>query len=486
MLRRTAGNPVVAGANTQVVAALEKAYAGLGITKADATPPYQSDGVASSGCSDPLASDNNSDPDDQTGPQAGSADAAAPTAAGPPAGRLTAPAPAAAAAAAAACGEGEGDAGGDREPDEDASDLRDQSKRSTVGGKAAAVLKGRITESPSGERVWCDGLTEESRQPWWDETFALVTLAIFTMWIHILAVIVIWGFFNRWALLAAAGIWGTVLLPAEPLLWERFLGNPVFKSWRRYFRYSVAYDVPIDLSKNYVYAEMPHSVFPLSQIIATSLGADAWQGHKVYSIAADSVLSIPLWRHVFTWIGARPANHREFRRLLKRGSVGLVPGGIAEMFLSEAPKADVIKLLDRKGFVRVAVEAGAPLVAIYVSSAVTGRVPLFMCVGKPIPVPKLSPSDPGFKDAVSSPRLYDAACDAAASDGPHARAKRGSGSGQWALGSLPAAVISAWQLPTIASRVDEAHAKLVEETRRIFDKYKAMYPGYANRTLKIV
>jgi hypothetical protein len=35
MLRRTAGNPVVAGANTQVVAALEKAYAGLGITKAD-------------------------------------------------------------------------------------------------------------------------------------------------------------------------------------------------------------------------------------------------------------------------------------------------------------------------------------------------------------------------------------------------------------------------------------------------------------------
>jgi hypothetical protein len=90
------------------------------------------------------------------------------------------------------------------------------------------------------------------------------------------------------------------------------------------------------------------------------------------------------------------------------------------------------------------------------------RVPLFMCVGKPIPVPKLSPSDPGFKDAVSSPRLYDAACDAAASDGPHARAKRGSGSGQWALGSLPAAVISAWQLPTIASRVGGSGGRLTE------------------------
>lgn len=150
------------------------------------------------------------------------------------------------------------------------------------------------------------------------------------------------------------------------------------------------------------------------------------QGHKVYSIAADSVLSIPGWRHVFSWVGARPATHRNFRWLLKKGSVGLVPGvsqsscamlvpmcrtshylliqikslvwiqlphdllylsirtniqqrsanlnvfelksqGIAEMFMSEAPRADVVKLLDRKGFVRVAVEAGAPLVPIYVS-----------------------------------------------------------------------------------------------------------------------
>ena len=33
-----------------------------------------------------------------------------------------------------------------------------------------------------------------------------------------------------------AAICATALLPAEPLLWERFLGNPVFRSWRRYFR----------------------------------------------------------------------------------------------------------------------------------------------------------------------------------------------------------------------------------------------------------
>lgn len=125
------------------------------------------------------------------------------------------------------------------------------------------------------------------------------------------------------------------------------------------------------------------------------------------------MFKIPLWRHVFTWVGARPASVSEFKRLLAMGSVGLIPGvsqgqlcvrgggsvsecrrllapppclppsthtpqtptpvspgdarqGIAEMFLSEAPRADVVKLLGRKGFVRVAVEAGVPLVPIYV------------------------------------------------------------------------------------------------------------------------
>jgi hypothetical protein len=40
------------------------------------------------------------------------------------------------------------------------------------------------------------------------------------------------------------------------------------------------------------------------------------------------------------------------------------------MFLSRAPTADVVKLADRKGFVRVAVETGTPLVPIYVSCAI--------------------------------------------------------------------------------------------------------------------
>jgi 2-acylglycerol O-acyltransferase 2 len=74
-------------------------------------------------------------------------------------------------------------------------------------------------------------------------------------------------------------------------------------------------------------AGYPHGVFPLSQMIGTSLTNSAWPGHKTYSVAASAVFKIPLWRHVMTWIGSRPATRKMFKSLLKHGSVGVVPGG---------------------------------------------------------------------------------------------------------------------------------------------------------------
>lgn len=44
--------------------------------------------------------------------------------------------------------------------------------------------------------------------------------------------------------------------------------------------------------------------------------------------------------------------------------MSLVPGGIAEMFLWEEHR-EVIKIKERKGFVRIAVEQGVPLVPVY-------------------------------------------------------------------------------------------------------------------------
>lgn len=57
-------------------------------------------------------------------------------------------------------------------------------------------------------------------------------------------------------------------------------------------------------------------------------------GERFYGMAADSVFRIPLWRHVYTWLGIVPASAANLRRYLKWGSVGITPGGIAEMYLA--------------------------------------------------------------------------------------------------------------------------------------------------------
>jgi hypothetical protein len=48
-------------------------------------------------------------------------------------------------------------------------------------------------------------------------------------------------------------------------------------------------------------AEAPHGVFPMGQLIATSLADMCWPGHPIYALSADAVFKVPVWRHVMTW-----------------------------------------------------------------------------------------------------------------------------------------------------------------------------------------
>lgn len=234
--------------------------------------------------------------------------------------------------------------------------------------------------------------------------------------------------------LFVTGICLSVLLPAEPLLWERFQHSTLVSSWRRYFAFSLAVEQKLDPQGKYIFAGFPHGVFPVSELLCISLMLKVWPGLRVYSIAASSVFSVPVWRHIMAWTGARPATRRWFRKLLQQGSVSLVPGGIAEMFLWEEGR-EVIKVRDRKGFVRLAVEQGVPLVPVYhfgnskLFSWVAPRSwevlarrvrmalgypkgrwgtlmprnePLFMAVGAPIPVPRIAPGQPGYAEAVEA------------------------------------------------------------------------------------
>lgn len=250
-------------------------------------------------------------------------------------------------------------------------------------------------------------------------------------------ILVVWGltawFTAFWPLgLLTTALVVSVFLPAEPLLWLGFQNSTLVSSWRRYFNFSFVIDQKLDQDGRYIFAGFPHGVFPVSELLCISLMLRIWPKLRVYSICASSVFKVPVWRHILCWTGARPATAQDFRALLQRGSVSLVPGGIAEMFLWEQDR-EAIKIMDRKGFVRIAVESGTPIVPVYHfgnsklfswvapnwlewvcrrSRVAVGypkgrwgtlmpcNAPLMMAVGGPIHVPHIVPGAEGFDEAV--------------------------------------------------------------------------------------
>lgn len=57
---------------------------------------------------------------------------------------------------------------------------------------------------------------------------------------------------------------------------------------------------------------------------------------------------------------------KSFLRLLsQRRNVAIVPGGIAEMFYAGRENEEVLHVLNRKGFVKIALSAGAQIIPTY-------------------------------------------------------------------------------------------------------------------------
>ena len=95
------------------------------------------------------------------------------------------------------------------------------------------------------------------------------------------------------------------------------------------------------------------------------------------AVVADVLLSLPLYKHIFAMIGCHPADGKTLARLLKTNSVAINPEGVAGIFHGssrsdrnkkdepELAKTERVYLANRKGFVRHAIRAGAPLLPVH-------------------------------------------------------------------------------------------------------------------------
>jgi hypothetical protein len=175
----------------------------------------------------------------------------------------------------------------------------------------------------------------------------------------------------RHKLALAVGILLAILTPAPKSAW--FQQSWLMKQVLKYFRASVVGESPPS-GRQAVYGMAPHGIVPFS------LGLTAFGGlNKIMGglriVTATATRLVPFFSHTLRFGGSIYANREVVDAALARGeSLGITPGGIAEMFYGY-PQPGCHRLVEyavlnkRKGFVKLAIKYGTDLVPTFIFGA---------------------------------------------------------------------------------------------------------------------
>ena len=152
------------------------------------------------------------------------------------------------------------------------------------------------------------------------------------------------------------------------------LGDWLARKGASYFGLKTTLENPeklqeIDVHKKAtIFALEPHDMLPFPAVaFHPALGQIPTHTDNCV-LVSSAIFKIPFIRQIFSWVRAKPVGKETFRFLLKNNhSFVFVPGGVKEVTFANSSNKNEINLClqDRKGFIKLALEQGSPIVPAF-------------------------------------------------------------------------------------------------------------------------
>lgn len=284
----------------------------------------------------------------------------------------------------------------------------------------------------------------------------------------------IWLFLSPWVLNIFS--WRTLWLFAVAYLLQLALYRPhLLRGWPyHWFLYGYLVDYVLhyydatcvregpapDPNGKYLFAMYPHGVYGVCRSFSGGVGLWRTLYPGIFSRwgSFGAAFHMPGVREFSLCCGCLDASKPSMQRAIRRGeNISLLPGGIDEMTLTDGKSKETkLVMLDRKGFVKLAIENGLSI------------VPGF-CFG-----------EKWIHETVQLPGFIRAALRPLRLSGTFVR-----GRGLTFLGFLKPSLGYVWaepipvkqQQPVTDAYLEEIHKKVMESVSGIFDRYKTRF-GY--------
>lgn len=155
-------------------------------------------------------------------------------------------------------------------------------------------------------------------------------------------------------------------MSTRPSQW--FYNLPLWKRIARAKNTTIIRTTPLPETQ-YFFAAHPHGVLPLG--ICLNIGTNASDIHSLFpgiqfrGVAVSCCYIIPFYRDFCLALGGTDCRASTIRSVIRHGcSPVVVPGGADESLLTRNHQNHI--LVKHKGFVRLAIQEGIPIVPMYV------------------------------------------------------------------------------------------------------------------------